>query len=229
MFPKAPKAVERLQGGSKWSWGADSQGQEDSAQPAAQGRLWNPRTGFMRTRAELEQEQAAAAAAGGGGGGGMQPSAAPQQQQAAAGSSGAGTNANAVDSSSSSSGPVVERLPQVSNPLQPPPLPPSALAAAAAGDRAAVPAGGPGVRRRGDRVGGDAPPRNTRAPRDRGHLMSLAVRIMRQVLIDHARERLAAKRGGGVMAVPIEPAFTVTPESGSMASSSTRPLAISTS
>lgn len=44
------------------------------------------------------------------------------------------------------------------------------------------------------------------APRDRGHLMSLAVRIMRQVLIDHARERLAAKRGGGALAIPIEDA-----------------------
>jgi RNA polymerase sigma factor (TIGR02999 family) len=44
------------------------------------------------------------------------------------------------------------------------------------------------------------------APRDRGHLMSLAVRIMRQVLIDHARERLALKRGGGAMALPIEDA-----------------------
>lgn len=42
------------------------------------------------------------------------------------------------------------------------------------------------------------------APRDRGHLMALAVRIMRQVLIDHARERLAAKRGAGVEAVRIE-------------------------
>ena len=42
------------------------------------------------------------------------------------------------------------------------------------------------------------------APRDRGHLMSLAVRIMRQVLIDHARERLAAKRGGGAQAVPLD-------------------------
>jgi len=42
------------------------------------------------------------------------------------------------------------------------------------------------------------------APRDRGHLMALAVRIMRQVLIDHARERLAAKRGGGARGVPIE-------------------------
>ena len=44
------------------------------------------------------------------------------------------------------------------------------------------------------------------APRDRGHLMSLAVRIMRQVLIDHARERLAAKRGGGAVAVDIDDA-----------------------
>ena len=42
------------------------------------------------------------------------------------------------------------------------------------------------------------------APRDRGHLMSLAVRIMRQVLTDHARERLAAKRGGGAVQVAID-------------------------
>jgi RNA polymerase sigma factor (TIGR02999 family) len=42
------------------------------------------------------------------------------------------------------------------------------------------------------------------APRDRGHLMSTAVRIMRQVLIDHARERLALKRGGGSAALPAE-------------------------
>ncbi|MEO7199461.1 MAG: ECF-type sigma factor [Dokdonella sp.] len=42
------------------------------------------------------------------------------------------------------------------------------------------------------------------APRDRGHLMSSAVRIMRQVLIDHARERLALKRGGGAMLLQVE-------------------------
>jgi RNA polymerase sigma factor (TIGR02999 family) len=42
------------------------------------------------------------------------------------------------------------------------------------------------------------------APRDRGHLMSTAVRIMRQVLIDHARERLAIKRGGGLKSLAIE-------------------------
>jgi RNA polymerase sigma factor (TIGR02999 family) len=42
------------------------------------------------------------------------------------------------------------------------------------------------------------------APRDRGHLMSTAVRIMRQVLIDHARERLALKRGGGLKSLAID-------------------------
>lgn len=42
------------------------------------------------------------------------------------------------------------------------------------------------------------------APRDRGHLMSSAVRIMRQVLIDHARERIALKRGGGASLVQLD-------------------------
>jgi RNA polymerase sigma factor (TIGR02999 family) len=34
------------------------------------------------------------------------------------------------------------------------------------------------------------------APDDRGHFFALASRIMRQVIVDHARERLALKRGG---------------------------------
>lgn len=42
------------------------------------------------------------------------------------------------------------------------------------------------------------------APRDRGHLMALAVRIMRQVLTDHARERLAAKRGAGAPMLDVD-------------------------
>lgn len=42
------------------------------------------------------------------------------------------------------------------------------------------------------------------APRDRGHLMALAVRIMRQVLVDHARERLAIKRGAGALKVTLD-------------------------
>ena len=33
--------------------------------------------------------------------------------------------------------------------------------------------------------------------RDRAHFLALAARAMRQVLVDHARERKAAKRGGG--------------------------------
>lgn len=41
-------------------------------------------------------------------------------------------------------------------------------------------------------------------PRDRDHLLSLAVRIMRQVLTDHARERLALKRGGGEAAASLD-------------------------
>ncbi len=42
------------------------------------------------------------------------------------------------------------------------------------------------------------------APKDRDHLKSLAVRIMRQVLVDHARERLAQKRGGGGQRVTLD-------------------------
>ena len=41
-------------------------------------------------------------------------------------------------------------------------------------------------------------------PRDHDHLLALSVRIMRQVLVDHARERLAQKRGSGEAAVPID-------------------------
>jgi len=37
--------------------------------------------------------------------------------------------------------------------------------------------------------------------RDRGHLLGLAGRLMRQVLVDHARRRRAAKRGGGATMV----------------------------
>jgi len=40
--------------------------------------------------------------------------------------------------------------------------------------------------------------------RDHDHLLALAVRIMRQVLVDHARERLAQKRGSGEAAVPLD-------------------------
>jgi RNA polymerase sigma factor (TIGR02999 family) len=42
-------------------------------------------------------------------------------------------------------------------------------------------------------AGGAAPP-----VVDRGHFLALAARAMRQVLVDHARRRRAAKRGGAV-------------------------------
>lgn len=34
--------------------------------------------------------------------------------------------------------------------------------------------------------------------RDRGHFFAIASRAMRQILVDHARRRMAGKRGGGV-------------------------------
>jgi RNA polymerase sigma factor (TIGR02999 family) len=40
--------------------------------------------------------------------------------------------------------------------------------------------------------------------RDRAHFFALAARIMRQVIVDYARERLADKRGGGDRGVPLE-------------------------
>ena len=40
--------------------------------------------------------------------------------------------------------------------------------------------------------------------RDRGHFFALAARVMRQVIVDYARERLAQKRGGGERAIPVD-------------------------
>lgn len=40
--------------------------------------------------------------------------------------------------------------------------------------------------------------------RDRAHFLALASRVMRQVLVDAARERLAAKRGSGQSPLPID-------------------------
>jgi len=39
------------------------------------------------------------------------------------------------------------------------------------------------------------------------HFYGIASRLMRQILVDHARSRLAGKRGGGVVRVPIEEAL----------------------
>ena len=40
---------------------------------------------------------------------------------------------------------------------------------------------------------------------DRAHFFAVASRAMRRVLVDHAKERGAAKRGGGLVRVPFEP------------------------
>lgn len=46
--------------------------------------------------------------------------------------------------------------------------------------------------------------RGDRTPNDRGHFFALAARVMRQVIVDHARERLAIKRGCGEAALPLD-------------------------
>lgn len=46
--------------------------------------------------------------------------------------------------------------------------------------------------------------RGEATPNDRNHFLSLAARVMRQVVCDYARERLAEKRGGGVPPLPID-------------------------
>ena len=47
------------------------------------------------------------------------------------------------------------------------------------------------------------------AARDRGHLLALAARAMRFVLVDHARARTAAKRGAGTARVSLDEAHAV--------------------
>ena len=44
---------------------------------------------------------------------------------------------------------------------------------------------------------------------DRTHFFALAARMMRQVLADHARRRIAARRGGGVTIIGIDDAMPV--------------------
>jgi RNA polymerase sigma factor (TIGR02999 family) len=44
---------------------------------------------------------------------------------------------------------------------------------------------------------------------DRAHFFGIAARLMRRVLVDHARERRAAKRGGGAFNVPFEDGMIV--------------------
>ena len=46
--------------------------------------------------------------------------------------------------------------------------------------------------------------------RDREHVLSMAARAMRRVLLDYAEQRRAAKRGGGATPVPLEEADAAT-------------------
>ena len=39
---------------------------------------------------------------------------------------------------------------------------------------------------------------------DRAHFFAMASRLMRRILVDHARERKAGKRGGGISPVPLD-------------------------
>src|SRR5262245_8837841 len=41
-------------------------------------------------------------------------------------------------------------------------------------------------------------------PQDRNHFFATASTVMRRILVDHARERLAAKRGGGKAKVELD-------------------------
>ena len=48
--------------------------------------------------------------------------------------------------------------------------------------------------------------------RDRSHFLAACSQIMRRILVDHARRRKAAKRGGGAGALPLEEVCVVSPE-----------------
>jgi len=48
--------------------------------------------------------------------------------------------------------------------------------------------------------------------RDRAHFFAMAARLMRRVLVDHARARGYQKRGGGARSLPLDEAVTVAPE-----------------
>jgi RNA polymerase sigma factor (TIGR02999 family) len=47
---------------------------------------------------------------------------------------------------------------------------------------------------------------------DRAHFIGIAARLMRRVLVDHARARGSRKRGGGAEQVPLDDAQLATPE-----------------
>ena len=46
---------------------------------------------------------------------------------------------------------------------------------------------------------------------DRAHFFAVASRVMRRILVDHARKHIAGKRGGGLEALPLNEAIVFTP------------------
>jgi RNA polymerase sigma factor (TIGR02999 family) len=47
---------------------------------------------------------------------------------------------------------------------------------------------------------------------NRAHFFAIAARLMRRILVDHARSRLVAKRGGGAMQISFDEAAILSPE-----------------
>jgi RNA polymerase sigma factor (TIGR02999 family) len=50
-----------------------------------------------------------------------------------------------------------------------------------------------------------------RTPQNRTQLFALAARLMREILVDHARRRLASKRGGSAMLVELDDSIEAAP------------------
>jgi len=46
---------------------------------------------------------------------------------------------------------------------------------------------------------------------DRAHFYAVASRVMRQILVDHARKHIAGKRGGGIEVLPLNEGIVFTP------------------
>ena len=50
------------------------------------------------------------------------------------------------------------------------------------------------------------------APRDRTHFFAMAARLMREILVDHARRRAARKRGGSATVIALDDAICALPD-----------------
>lgn len=48
--------------------------------------------------------------------------------------------------------------------------------------------------------------------KDRAHFFAVAAQVMRRILVDHARKRVAGKRGGGFEAIPLEEGLVFSPQ-----------------